>query len=1320
MAAIDNPAYPGASNYTLQVTSAASATGQPLTTAAFHFISDKGTLPINYQIMSMSPSVGSWSSNTFTQTSINNGTIKYIPLRPNFTIPEVKVQVKMTDPNQPGWSKTVTMTILYTIPDTAPAGKSGPMTLDMETCKKFTRAQIDFVDLYQGDAGIYIKVMSWPEHGDIFRNGTEKLGPGSVFTMEEVVAGKISYCHRIDDTATEDVFTFRVRDSNNQWTGAPAATDEDENSALPFTVPITIIQHDDPLVITKNGPASVDQCETVTIDETMMAAEDPDDAALPITFVITQLPMANGVAVGTLLLNGTPITSLGTEVTIPGDTLVYEQDCSNTPLVTFYFTAKNSKMETEPKPFDIKLIPAVPPQVDITPLTVAECNLTFAEGAINGAIDNIIINDPNNRAPADIKLIFVSPGPVKGSLYLLPNTTTPLNPDGLLEFTYQDILDKKLAYKHDCSADPYEDMLHFEIVDQVANVPFALPVHIIHVDVPNIPLEVTIHGPGHVATCGELVIGPDLLMAVDEDDPDLAIEFKLTVLPLHAILYRGVSPSGVELAVGDILTLQEVMDGQFYLVQDCSDTQEDEFHFDAYHPETGETVEDTIFEIILNANALPTVQVTPLVVEKCKSAAATEVHVNITDPEGLTPDKIVLEFTEPLPAHGKFFLGGIEITAGVQFNYDLMMTPLTQLVYFHDCTVHDPWTDEAHFKIIDGPLEVPFTLPIQILHTEDKPPYMVKNDDQPCSRTGQVDFDYTEFDFTDDDTAPELVFWEAVTLPLYGTFKINGVDLVVGARYARSEWETLQFAYVANNVDLSVMEDVIGFKLEDENNTVENLSLYIKFPAPPANCPDILNEPLDMFRGQESTIPETHLLSTTDGIDAQAHVYTVKVLPLYGILSVGGVELAVGDTFTQDDINMMRVQYENTDPTQDFDTIRLQISNGGCVTDFVFRIDFLPGLKIEINNPLTVMAGSSGTIDNTYLLSSSGTEPDPTKLVYTVTKLPLQGVLKLNGVEILLDGTFTQADINASLLVYEADGANETVDHDEFPFDITDGYETLSSVFDIIITFPNLPPVINIYGLEVGEEQCGSILRPTHLEVIDKDAPEDLVFTIDEYVEFGELYKLNTLMADGDTFTYQDIIEGHISYCNTVPGVLLDSFEFTLTDGGGNSLPGLLFPITIIPPPPPELVNNTLMVYPCVKRTINSTYLNVKNLPVMFPKENMIFTITSLPTRGTLSFQNIPVVIGQTITLKEIIASHLTYIGGSIDSMDPDSFTFDVTDGLQGAVFESLNNTFNIEFIPTDNPPWVCVNDVLTIFEYETATITQDSLQLCDVDLDAL
>ena len=95
--------------------------------------------------------------------------------------------------------------------------------------------------------------------------------------------------------------------------------------------------------------------------------------------------------------------------------------------------------------------------------------------------------------------------------------------------------------------------------------------------------------------------------------------------------------------------------------------------------------------------------------------------------------------------------------------------------------------------------------------------------------------------------------------------------------------------------------------------------------------------------------------------------------------------------------------------------------NGGTL-EVTFNVEVLVAAPVIRNNGLTYNSDEEGIIiDETILKATSGNQLAPTLLVYTITVLPTEGTLLKDGVEIEIgtNNTFTQADINNGLILYQ-------------------------------------------------------------------------------------------------------------------------------------------------------------------------------------------------------------------------------------------------------------------------------------------------------------
>lgn len=103
--------------------------------------------------------------------------------------------------------------------------------------------------------------------------------------------------------------------------------------------------------------------------------------------------------------------------------------------------------------------------------------------------------------------------------------------------------------------------------------------------------------------------------------------------------------------------------------------------------------------------------------------------------------------------------------------------------------------------------------------------------------------------------------------------------------------------------------------------------------------------------------------------------------------------------------------------------------------------------------------GTSALIKQSQLLAIDG-RVGPDQVVYTVLSLPQHLTLKLGGVPLQVNDTFTQLDVNTWRLAYEHDGSAATTD--SFTFTVSDGLnESAEQTLSFSVTPPNASPSIS-------------------------------------------------------------------------------------------------------------------------------------------------------------------------------------------------------------------------------------------------------------------
>ncbi len=203
-----------------------------------------------------------------------------------------------------------------------------------------------------------------------------------------------------------------------------------------------------------------------------------------------------------------------------------------------------------------------------------------------------------------------------------------------------------------------------------------------------------------------------------------------------------------------------------------------------------------------------------------------------------------------------------------------------------------------------------------------------------------------------------------------------------------------------------------------------------------------------------------------------------------------------------------------------------------------------------INKASSANTGATVSITGADLTSTDADNTND-RLIYTVSTLTANGLLKLNGVNLNISDTFTQEDVNSNLLTYTHDGGGSAAD--SFDFTVNDRVTTSAiNTFNISVdnTYVDTPPVITTNAGIDAIVGTASTVTTAMLETTDVDTPDvNLIYTLTTDTVNGILRLNGTNLDAGDNFTQADIDNNLLTYTHGGGAILTDSFDFTLSDG---------------------------------------------------------------------------------------------------------------------------------------------------------------------------
>ncbi|BBO69402.1 hypothetical protein DSCA_33320 [Desulfosarcina alkanivorans] len=204
---------------------------------------------------------------------------------------------------------------------------------------------------------------------------------------------------------------------------------------------------------------------------------------------------------------------------------------------------------------------------------------------------------------------------------------------------------------------------------------------------------------------------------------------------------------------------------------------------------------------------------------------------------------------------------------------------------------------------------------------------------------------------------------------------------------------------------------------------------------------------------------------------------------------------------------------------------------------------------VATNTGMTVSEGGTGNTITAAMLQATDVDNSADQLVYSVTTVPINGILYLNGMALSASDSFTQDDIDNDRVTYDHDGSETTAD--SFAFSVDDGVGAASAgTFSITVTPQNDAPTATADSFTVAE---GSTTR-LNLSGNDSDADDGLDPAAITIVSGPDNGTIDSINADGT-----------VVYTHDGGETRSDSFTYTIDDVAAATSNTVTVSITITP-----------------------------------------------------------------------------------------------------------------------------------------------------------
>ena len=565
-----------------------------------------------------------------------------------------------------------------------------------------------------------------------------------------------------------------------------------------------------------------------------------------------------------------------------------------------------------------------------------------------------------------------------------------------------------------------------------------------------------------------------------------------------------------------------------------------------------------------------------------------------------------------------------------------------------------------------------------------------------------VAFSDPQFGLNDPDitTGQQVISQQIVsiqTVPTRGTLRLNGNILVVGSVFSYDQLANVTYTHDGSDVS-PLDQDFFDVQVNDGGGGLSNIATITIDLNPINQQPTITPPSLGAFEGSiNNTIAPTIDLGG-DNFDTLANAdVTIDAVNNQGQGTLyfdadnsgnfnPGEELFVGQTFKADQVNRIRFDSNGAEPTlpEPFYTITVTDSGGGAGTPLsattIIPVSIIPvddDPTIGVNNTLTVTGASTTVLNQNTDLRVNDVDSDLDNLVYSLDTRPSKGVLQVfdgtNWQNLGIGGLFTQQQINDGHIryVHQVTDANPT-DTDSFSFVVRDSA--------LRTTFP------------IPDEEGG--VRSTPLPSASPRPLDIITFNIN--INNPSLATQTT--PDGASPGYGGDTGTRVSNSPQLDATVIftnDNSPNVPDEGGSN----------IISNDPSDPLNSN---------GINMLFHRFVNSGIIIPAAQTVYTLTSLPSNGTLINTNTgKQLIGDSTFTQEDIDNG--FIRFDHDGGEDFINSFDYSVSVGGEV--RINDTFSIDVTPINDNPTIGQGSPIQLPEADVTTnITTTQLIISDVD----
>ncbi|MBF2028381.1 MAG: tandem-95 repeat protein [Oscillatoriales cyanobacterium C42_A2020_001] len=460
----------------------------------------------------------------------------------------------------------------------------------------------------------------------------------------------------------------------------------------------------------------------------------------------------------------------------------------------------------------------------------------------------------------------------------------------------------------------------------------------------SVPITITpVNNPPELLSLGQLLVNEGgnglitntLLRTTDVDNPPAQVVYTLANTPTNGALRLSAGAGFTTIAANGTFTQADIDAGRLSYIQNGSEATSDNFVFRVSDGQI--TLPDATFDIsVIPVDDAPT-QAANAGVALSEGGVATIDGTLLQFTDNDDPPSAIVYTINSAPSAGILRLGGTDLSTGGTFTQEQLDNG--QLTYEQNGS--ERTSDSFNFLVGDGTTNLQGSFNISIQPVND-PPTVVSRGPLTVNEGSSAPISSSILNTSDPDTPSTQIVYTVTGSPIFGNLLRNNSGTISnGQTFTQAELNAGAISYRQNGSENA--SDVFVFNVSDGGTPVSDI---VNINVLPVNDPPVLvtNTGLSLRAGTPATrtLSSSQLRATdVDNPTSDQVFFRLTTLPSAGTLRVNGAALAVGQAFSQRDIELGRVsyQYSGTGSSDGFQFTVVDANNTAGGTGF-FSISF--------------------------------------------------------------------------------------------------------------------------------------------------------------------------------------------------------------------------------------------------------------------------------------------------------------------------------------------------------------------------------------------